>query len=248
MTSPVESTLDATFPSQIKEIEELAIAISAKNLNPTMLSEEFLKFSGIVPNDWELAKPSVLNPNFAQVTFQNGVSVIAQPRTISFLEPIATADSSELKSPNVARQYVEKLPHAEYQGLSVSPKSLIPFPGRQDAARLYITTTLLAPGEWQEFGKAPVQAGLNLLYQLEHCQFTLSINEARLQISEQAGIPALLFAGSFNYPILSESQSERLEQLDQDLARWHSDLEAFREVVHQKFLGQPQSVFPTSFR
>ncbi|MEA5509012.1 hypothetical protein VB715_04470 [Crocosphaera sp. UHCC 0190] len=232
-------------PLEIREIQELAIAISAKNLNPTMLSQEFLKQTGIVPNEWELGKQPVLGPNLSQVTFQNGVSIVAQPRNITFMESIGTKNPSELNIPNIARQYVEKLSNAEYQGLSISPKSLIPFPGGEDGARNYITRTLLSPGSWQDYGKAPVQAGLNLLYQLDRCQFSLSINEAKIQMPDQSSIPALLFAGNFNYNVGSNSQQEILAQLKKGIDDWSSDLKDFQEIVNQRFLTQQQqTVFP----
>ncbi|MFM6738339.1 MAG: hypothetical protein ACKPJT_23095, partial [Microcystis panniformis] len=67
----------------LREIQEFSIAITAKSLNPAMLTVDFLKYSGIVPPDWELNSQPVLNPNYAQVNFQNGIGIVAQPRTIT---------------------------------------------------------------------------------------------------------------------------------------------------------------------
>ncbi len=247
MNTTVES------PTQIQDIQEIAIAISAKNLNPTMLSQDFLKLSGIVPSDWELARKPVQSPRLSQVSFQNNVNIVAQPGTISFMEAIGKKTAKELKIPQVVRNYVEKLPQAEYQALNISLKSLVPFPGHQDAPRKYITGTLLSPGPWQKFGKAPLQAGINFLYQLERCECSLSINEARLQQQDKPTIPALLFAGSFIYNLASDREQERLNQLGQGIDNWETDWETFREIVYQKFLGQEylgqqQSVFPVSVR
>lgn len=236
--------LDPNSLAQTKDIQELAIAISAKNLTPTMLSEDFLKFSGIVPSEWEASKQPVLTPNLAQITFQNGVNIVAQPRSINFMEGIGNKKAEEIEIPKIARQYVEKLPNAEYQSLSISPKSLVPLPGSQDAARKYITGILLAPGSWQEIGKAPMQAAINLLYELEGCQLTLNINEAKLQLAEGKALPGLLFSGSFNYNISGNTPPERMQGLTRSLDRWQSDWKVFREIVHEKFLGQQQSVFP----
>jgi hypothetical protein len=245
MISPSDSNFDGQSSTQvqIREIQEIAITLAAKNLNPAMLSEDFLKFSGIVPNEWELSKQPILTPNFAQVNFQNGVSIASQPRTIAFVETINLQAPDQLNIPKVARQYVEKLPHAEYQTLSISPKSIIPFTGGEDSARRYITGTLLAPGAWQEFGNAPMQAGLNLLYQLEKCQFSLNINEAKIQIGDRAAIPALLFAGSFNYNVAIDSEPERLQLLIQGLNEWQTDLATFRDIVNKRFLGQASQRF-----
>ena len=244
MMSSSEPNFDNHSSTTIREIQELVFAIAAKNLNPAMLSEDFLKFSGIVPNDWELGKQPILNPNFAQVSFQNGISIVSQPRTITFSETISTQASQEPKLPKVARQYVDKLPHAEYQTLSIGTRSIIPFAGSQDAARKYLTEMLLASGPWLDFGQAPVQAGINLLYQLEQCQLSLAINEARVHQGEQnTAIPAILFAGSFNYAIESDSEPERLQLLLRGIDDWRSDWDTFQEIVHKRFLGQASQRF-----
>ncbi|HAC62455.1 MAG TPA: hypothetical protein DCF68_02690 [Cyanothece sp. UBA12306] len=247
------SDTNTKTPLEIREIQEMAIAISAKNFNPTMLSEEFLKFSGIIDQDWELGKKPVLGTNISQVTFQNGVSIVVQPRNITFMQAIGTKETSELKIPSVAQKYVSKLPNAEYQGVSLSPKRLIPFPNTQDGAREYITKNLLAPGSWQEFGQSSVQAGLNLLYQLDRCQLSLNINEAKISMPDKSSISALLFSGNFNYSLTNVVQAERLEQLSQAINNWESDLKDFQEIVNQRFLAarqtqqtpEAQSVFPS---
>jgi hypothetical protein len=231
-------------PIQLKEIQELAITIAAKNLNPTMLSEEFLKFSGVVPQEWELTRKPAISPNFSQVTFKNGINVVAQPRSITFVEQMGNRQLDELQVSSLASQYVTKLPNAEYTTLSISPKSVVPLPGDPDAARQFITGKLLSPGPWQDFGNKPLQAGLNLVYQLESCQFNLSINQAQIQIPEQSSIPALLFAGNFNYNVEGNSHQERLGKLEEGLKSWQRDIEAFQEIVNQRFLGQQQSLFP----
>jgi hypothetical protein len=225
----------------IKELQELSIAIAAKNLNPAMLTVDFLKYSGIIPNEWELSAQPLLNPNFSQVSFQNGLSIVAKPRQITFIESISSADKAAIQLPHIVGLYIDKLPLAEYQSLSISPKSIVPFPGSPDAAREYITRTLLSPGPWQDFGKAPVQAGINFLYQLETSQFTLNINEAKLQLPDQRSMAAILFSGNFTYNLPEEG--DRLTLLKQYLDEWPTDLDAFREVVTGRFLERQSKVF-----
>ncbi|MFM6326033.1 MAG: hypothetical protein ACKPGF_25965 [Microcystis panniformis] len=230
--------------ASLREIQELAIAITAKSLNPAMLTVDFLKYSGIVPPDWELNGQPVLNPNYAQVNFQNGISIVAQPRTITFVEIIKSPDSLNLKLPEIVGLYLDKLPLAEYQALSIAPKSIVPLPGSPDAAKKYITETLLAPGPWLNFGTAPLQAGINLLYQLETSQLSVAINEAKLQLPDGQTLAALLFAGNFNYNLAEGS--DRLNLLKQYLGQWQKDLEIFRELVNQRFLERQVQVFPSN--
>ncbi len=230
--------------ASLREIQELAIAITAKSLNPAMLTIDFLKYSGIVPPDWELNGQPVLNPNYAQVNFQNGISIVAQPRKITFVEIIKSPDSLNLKLPEIVGLYLDKLPLAEYQALNIAPKSIVPLSSSPDAAKKYITETLLAPGPWHNFGIAPLQAGINLFYQLETSQLSVAINEAKLQLPDGKILGALLFAGNFNYN-LAEGR-DRFNLLKQYLGQWQKDLEIFRELIIQRFLERQVPVFPSN--
>jgi len=241
MTTPeVASTVNSD--RKIQFIEEISLIIAAQDLTPTMMSQDFLKFSGIIPQEWELAQQPVLNPNFAQLNFTNGVGINAQPRSITINESLSNKTMDAISIHEVARKYIEKLPHAEYLGLSFSPKILLPFPDNPQAVRQYITDTLLGSGSWKRIGQTPVQAGINLMYYLERCQMTVSISEAKLQKPQGAPIVAVLFAGNFNYNInLGQSEKPKMAQMSEFLDNWQTDLEEFRSIVNQKFLDSTNS-------
>ena len=61
------------------EIQELALVLAVKRQDPTLLNPEFLHYSGIIPEAWELAQQPVRQPQGAQVSFQNGVNIVAYP-------------------------------------------------------------------------------------------------------------------------------------------------------------------------
>ncbi len=198
-TSDITSVINS--PSKTRFIEEISIIIAAQDLTPTMMSQDFLKFSGIIPQEWELSQQPVLNPNFAQLNFTNGVGINAQPGTITLSESLNNQQLEKLAIHHVASKYIEKLPHAQYMGLSFSPRILLPFPEDPASVRQYITGTLLGSGSWKRIGTAPVQAGINLMYLLDRCQLTISISEARLQKPQQQPITAILFSGNFHYNV-----------------------------------------------
>ena len=234
-TSNVASAVNSSNTTQY--IEEVSIIIAAKNLTPTMMSQDFLKFSGIIPKEWELAQQPVLNPNYAQLNFTSGININAQPRTITISQSLGNKKLEELDVAAVASKYIEKLPHADYIGLSCSPKILIPFPTAPETVRNYITETLLGSGSWKKIGKAPIQAGINLMYILDRCQLTMNISEARLQQPQKQPITAILFSGNFNYNINPEDEkSDRVTQISNCVKNWKSDFEEFRKIVNEKFL------------
>ncbi|ELS02969.1 hypothetical protein Xen7305DRAFT_00026870 [Xenococcus sp. PCC 7305] len=222
----------------VQAIEEIALTIAAKDLNPTMMSQDFLKMSGIIDQDWELAQQPILNPNAAQLSFKNGINITAQPNSVTITESISQKKLEEVTAGAVATKFVAKLPYGDYLGYSFSPKMLLPFPKNPQQARNYITGNLLAQGAWKNIGKTPVQAGINLMYSLEHCQLNISIAEARLQQAQQPPMMAILFSGGFNYNLstISDSQ-EKLAQLNKAISSWQNDFGQFRNIITQKFLG-----------
>lgn len=238
----------SNFVQKNMELQEIAVTIAAKNLNPGMLSPDFLKVSGIIPQDWELSRQPVANARVVQLSFKNGVNVVAQPGTVTFAEAIGKKALHEIQALDVACKYVEKLPNADYQGVSINPKSLIGLDGGEDAARKYLVETLVAPGPWQDVGQGNMKANLSFLYQLERCQLNLSITEAKIQQPEKQPISALLFSGSFNYAVANLAASERIAQLTERINNWQMELTTFRDIVNQKFLGQTESVFPESMQ
>lgn len=241
------TTID--MPSQVNSspktqfIEEISLTIAAQNLTPTMMSQDFLKFSGIIPQEWKLAQEPVLNPNFAQLNFTNGVGINAKPRTITLSESLNGKKAEDLAFQQVAENYIQKLPHAEYLGLSFSPKILLPFPDSPELVRQFITGNLLGSGSWQHIGKLPVQAGINLMYYLDRCQLTISISEAKLQKPQQQPITAILFSGSFNYNVIlgQDNLPDRTTQTMGFLDHWQTDLQEYRDIVKQKFLDSGTS-------
>ena len=247
-----QSATEATNP--LNTIDEISIIIAAQDLTPTMMSEDFLKFSGIVPKDWELSQQPILNPTAAQLNYTNGISVTAQPRTINFSEALNNKKLEDVVIPEIVTKYLEKLPHAEYLGMSLSPKMLVPFPQNPQIVRQFITGRLLGSGSWKDIGKAPVQAGINLMYLLEHCQLTVNVAEARLQQANKAPVAAILFSGNFNYNLAPDISAEaKIAGLKQGLSFWKSDFLNFRDIVFNKFLSvsepkedlQEESVFPS---
>ena len=65
---------------------------------------------------------------------------------------------------------------------------------------------------------------------------------------DKSSIPALLFAGNFNYNLAGANPEEVIAKLKKGIDDWQSDLSAFQEVVNQRFLAQqqPASLFPAT--
>lgn len=220
------------------EIEELAISIVAPKFNPTLLTPDFLQYSGIVPSDWQLAREPVLNAQMAHVAYTNGVNISVQLNAVTFSENIKAKALESVAVPSLVRKYVRALPNASYQGIGINISAFFTFEGEgEDAPRNYIAKTLLAPGAWQEVGQELKTATVNLAYTLERGQFNLKIDDVQLRLADNSPQAAVLFSGYFPYELVGDSPSSKLENLYEIADNWRGDLEEYRQII-AIFLGR----------
>jgi hypothetical protein len=224
--------------SQSLITQEFGIIIAAKNHNPTLLNPDFLKYSGIVPTEWELARQPISNQSVSQVAFTNGVLIVAEPTRVIFIQAIEGKAAAEIVVADIAKKYVQTLPNVEYEAVGLNPRSYMTFVQQQDAARQYLAETLLSPGPWQEVGNTPVRATLNLVYTMDRCPFYLTVSEAALRNPDETSTPIVLFNGSFSYEVKSETAPERIGNLHQIIDNWQVDLATYQEIISTKFLAK----------
>ncbi|WP_143288277.1 hypothetical protein [Calothrix rhizosoleniae] len=227
--------------SQSVNLQEMAITIAVQKNNPTILAPDFLKYTGIVPSEWELAREPVRNNSVAQVTFQNGISIVSQFNRIIFSEVIATKEPQDIEVNTIARRYVEKLSQAQYQGIGINFGGYVLFAQSEQASRDFILNNLLQPGPWSEFGNAPVQAAMKFSYTLEGKQLNLEVNQAAIKFPDKKLVPAVLFSGNFNYSLSKEGENNQVDNIVKAIAGWQTDLDTYKEVVNTKFFNPETS-------
>ncbi|GAC1490303.1 MAG: hypothetical protein NVS2B14_02330 [Chamaesiphon sp.] len=222
-------------------IEALVIIIGMKNHHLNLFNLDFLKYSGIVPLDWELARTPVYTNQLAQVSFENGIELTAQPERIILAQSLTEQAVTGALIPSIATKYVQTLPQVEYQGVGINPRGYVTWDSSPDAASKYLTQTLLSPGAWQEVGSAPALATLNLAYTLEQGLFNLTVSEAKLQRPEAQPLSVALFTGNFNHYLVGNNTNDRLQSLIQILSNWQADVETYKEIINSKFLSKTAS-------
>ncbi len=218
------------------EIQELAIVVTAKNYDPSLLNPGFLKHSGVVPEDWQLSGQPVVTNRGSQIVFNNGVYVGAQPNRLMFVEALNNKeDQTNAEAPGLALRYTEILRNLDYQAVGVNFRGYITCNNSTGEGNSYLFDSLIQPGEWQNCGTEPVKAGLNLMFTYEDKQLHLSINEAALKLPESEQVPIILFSGNFDRNLAAETAGERLEKLESFINGWQKDLEIYTDVV-SKFI------------
>lgn len=219
-----------------ENLQELAFIINVQKHSPSILNIEFLKGSGIIAEDWELARQPLTSNRASQIVFQNGVSLAAQGNQIVFTESIGSKDLTEIKVPGVIRNYISALPNLEYSAVSVSLRSFANQTELGIDPKSYITQRLVAQGPWQDVGQDTVKASIQFAFSMEHGQLALSVNEAQLQLSEEEMVPVIMFSGNVNHNIAEENTDEGLNTVQEVLEGWQQDVISFRDIVRTRFL------------
>jgi hypothetical protein len=198
-----------------------------------------------VPANWEAIGQPVRSFEGSQITYQQGVSIIAQPQRISFVELILNKEAGIVAIPSLAKALAKILPSLEFSGIGINFRGYLDFAGQEETAHRYMCSHLLASGDWQNIGTAPVQAGLNLGYTFADKRLNLSINEASIQSPEQQATPIILFSGNFDYELKASNNPAELAKLAQVLDNWQKDLDLYQEVVSKFRLQNAVINFPT---
>ncbi len=221
--------------SQTLEIQELAIVITAKNYDPSLLNLELLKYSGVISEAWKLARQPVTSKRASQIVFDNGVHITAQPNRLIFVEALNNKEDKAAEIPGLVRRYVEILRTIDYQAVGINFRGYVTCPNSTVESNRYLFDNLIQPGEWQNCGTDSVKAGVSFMFTYDEKQLNLSINEAALKLPESEKVPIVLFNGNFNYDITSDLPGNRLPQLGKIVDNWHRDLNIYRDVV-SKFI------------
>jgi hypothetical protein len=219
-------------------IQELSISIGVQQHNPSVLTPDFLKYSAIIPNDWELARQPILSQSGSQVSFKSGVTISAQVNQISFSERISAKTIPETVIAAIARKYAAALPQLNYQAVATTCQGHVPFePESASKVRDYIFKELLSPNLGQSSQMSPKQASVQLVYQLDDAQMTLKIDEATLIAQKKTINPVILFNGRFARRISTkETNSDRLSLITSMIDKWQQDLENYTNLINRQFL------------
>lgn len=220
---------------------DLALVVAIDNHNPRLLTLDFLQLSGIVPQEWELARPPVVSQQGSQLLFANGISIVAQPDRLIFLATLANSVEFAAEVAAIAQRYVQTLPNGQYQAVGVNLRG---YAEGENPSRFF-RQRLLQPGPWLDEGEAEVNPSLTLNYQLAVGGLTLTVTPAQLQFTEQQVVEALLFAGNYNTG-LQGSGVERLQQLQTELTNWQFKWEHFAGLIQSKFLAEIDPLLGTA--
>lgn len=222
-----------TQPTAVK-VQELVIVLATKGQSPSVLNAEFLRYSSIVPESWQLARKPIYTEQVIQIAYENGVVITAQPNRIILSELFQDKSVEDTVLPQIAKKLVSALPALDYEAVGINPRGYLNVAAGKKAASQYVTNNLLAPGPWQQYGKEPVKASVNYVYQLEQGRLNLSVSEASLQMPEEE-LSVILFSGNLDHALKEEGAESKAAELVAAIGNWQRDVASFTELVNSSF-------------
>lgn len=217
----------------LSQFEELSICLKAGNQNLPILNPEFLQSQKIVPTDWQLTESSIFESSVAQIQFDTGISIGIESNKITFSQNIDGKMQRQIEIPEIARNYVARLPEVEYEEMEVKITTFMTF-GAKTYSFCYLPQELAS--EWQEQIKEPVLANLELNYTLERGKFKLKVDDVKLRNLDDCIETGTLFSGKFQYDVTGDRPLERMKNIYLVLEHWRYDLMLYRHIVNEKFL------------
>ncbi len=222
--------------TQALTTQEVAIVIAVPSQNPSLLSEDFLKYSGIIPLDWLLARAPVYDERVAQLVFENGFSLALQADRVMFLEAIGEKELADTAITQVTCKYVEALKLANFQAFGLNFRSFISYGSDSEAAAEFVNSQVLAPRKWSKFTDKPVKSTVNLNYELKSGKaLNLAISEASIQFPEKEQESIVLFSANFNQDLKDVESEAKVQKIQALASNWQQDLQTLQELIYEGF-------------
>jgi hypothetical protein len=102
------------------EAKSVALVVTAKVHNPSILNPDFLLRNGIVSEEWGTATDIVSIPSFSTLKYPaRGIQLTCQEERLQF-EKQLSADRNFADLTDCASRYVKVLPHVPYRALGIN--------------------------------------------------------------------------------------------------------------------------------
>ncbi|MGH8646240.1 MAG: hypothetical protein ACREX4_17970 [Gammaproteobacteria bacterium] len=193
----------------------------ANDHNPTILNPDFLERQQIVPEawGWKVAGPAITTLPFAMVVYDSGVTVTVEPNKLQVTDKSVRGGPESSKVSDIARKYVEVLPHVRYSAVGINFHSL----AENTEPDGFLKDRFLKSGSWDNEVHKLQGIGLKFVYPLDGRRLILALDGGIVTASSEGTnkqIPGVLAYANFhrdcsNYPT-SQQAIDYLGNADKD--------------------------------
>ena len=216
------------------DLIEFSIVLVATSNNPSILNPDFLFHNDIVDVSHKVRDPRISTPAFSQVTFEDGLTVKADPDRVVFEQRGSKLTTEAIVCPEIARRYLEEVPHVPYRAVGINPKG-----HRRSASQAghRVADALIDHGAWMSFKDLTPEIQLKAVYRYSDRTISMDIAEAERRGQGPKPIPGMLFQANIHREIQATDATKRIQAISSIFSSWTDDLEDFLSLV-AKFHSQ----------
>ena len=210
------------------DLVELSVVLVATSNNPTIINPDFLTDNDIVDKNRPLQEDPVVTPVFAQVVYEDGLIVRADPERVMFVQSAVGTSLSEIICPTMAERYTRAVPHVPYRAVGINPKLHVRL---ADADSAKVANALDDRGSWLSYMDSEPEIQLKAIYPFGSRKLIVEVLGAARRRSDGPPLPGLLFQGNVHRDLEQTSSKKRIEALISIVSDWESDVLDCRRLV-----------------
>lgn len=209
---------------------ELSVVLVANSNNPSIINPDFLRYNKIVDDNYEVQDSPISTPAFSQVKFKNGITIVSDPARV-IIGQSGTLDRKNVASPEVAKRYLECVPHVPYRAIGINPKGIVY--GQEPNP---VVNMVRDNGLWMSFRDVIPEGQLKAIYRYTERTIFLDIGGTDVAENDQT-TSGTLFQANIHRELTETDAESRITRLSSILDSWGSDLEDFYNLT-SKFCGE----------
>ena len=213
--------------SDIKLIE-LSIVLLAESNNPSIVNPDFLLRNGIIDETWKLKAPAVATPVLAELIYEGGLSVRADPERIAFVQELDGTSLADCVCPTMAEVYVGAVPHVPYKAVGINPRFFVE---SGDAGAAPVSSLLDGQGSWLTSNDSAPVVRITATFPLAAGRLAMEVGGAEILSPDGKPAYGVSFRANAHRELGQSDQSSRIGALTSIVRSWEGDVKESREIV-----------------
>jgi len=210
-------------------LTNFSIVVLAQAHNPSILNPDFLKNNKIVDASFT-PKDVYCTPPIAQVSFDEGISIIAEFERLQFIDHVSERIPHKSQIAEIATKYISVLPHVRYTAAGIN------FIGHYlwentNIASSFISNKFIREGPGLSAGDGLTNIGLKFVYLFGKIKCTISIESTEMIREENKKIPVILINANYNLDV----KDNNIQEIKSFISDWKIQNERFTSFLEKIF-------------
>ena len=202
---------------------EFGVVIVAESIDPNSINELLLRHHSVINDADEVSQDPILTPVFAQIGFNNGITITCDGTRLLVVQKVKSADAEGNRCPEIALKYLGYAAIPKITAIGINFKSVLQ--GRE----MRVSQFFRRDAEWAKFGSVVPDVQFKAIYRDGDRRINLDVGRAVKR--DEPEFEGILRAGNIHRDINTDTQKVGIAPVIQIIDDWHSDLDDFNEII-----------------